>query len=77
MVHHEDDDASDQFWQMQENMTVFGFGRQYMCCDTYLTAVPNVFTVGLAEATDIPTATAIIESAWRPLSITLGEPETR
>jgi hypothetical protein len=32
LVNHQDDDANDQFWQMEGSMTVFGFGREYRCC---------------------------------------------
>jgi len=75
LVHHEDDTHSDQFWQMQDNMTVFGFGRQYTCCDRYMTAAPAHFTVGLADATSIDEALPIIEGNWRPLQVTVGTPE--
>ena len=49
MAHHEDDALEDQYWQMENNMTVFGFGRQYPCCDKYLTAVPAHLTIGLGR----------------------------
>ncbi len=77
LVHHEDDSHSDQFWQMQDNMTVFGFGRQYTCCDMYMTAAPATFTVGLGEATTIDEAKAVIDGAWRPLVVTAGSPEAK
>jgi len=77
LVHHEDDTHSDQFWQMQDNMTVFGFGRQYTCCDRYMTAAPAHFTVGLADASSIDEALAIIEGNWRALQVTVGEAEEK
>ena len=77
LIHHEDDNHSDQFWQMQNNMTVFGFGREYTCCGMYMTAAPAHFTVGLADATTIGEALPIIDGAWRPLQITVGEPEEK
>jgi hypothetical protein len=77
VAHHGDDAASDQFWQMEGNMTVFGFGRQYPCCDKYLTAVPNRFTVGLAEAANFATAAPLVEAAWRDLAVTVGAAEER
>jgi hypothetical protein len=73
LVQHEDNNASDQFWQMQGNMTVFGFGRQYRCCEKYLTAVPAQFTVGFAETADFDLAAARINSAFRPLRIEVQE----
>ena len=69
VAQHEPDEAPDQFWQMEGNMTVFGFGRQYRCCEKYLTAVPAHFTVGLAETADLDRAVKFVESAVRPLSI--------
>lgn len=69
LVQHEADEAEDQFWQMEGNMTVFGFGRQYRCCEKYLTAVPAHFTVGFAETADLERAVKFIESAVRPLQI--------
>lgn len=77
LVHHEDDVHSDQFWQMQNNMTVFGFGREYTCCGRYMTAAPAHFTVGLADATSIDEALPIIEGNWRPLQVTVGAPESK
>jgi hypothetical protein len=76
LVHHEDDVHSDQFWQMQDNMTVFGFGRQYTCCDRYMTEAPATFTVGLADATSMDEALPVIEGNWRTLQVTVGAPES-
>jgi hypothetical protein len=69
VVQHEPDEAPDQFWQMEGNMTVFGFGRQYRCCEKYLRAVPAHFTIGLVETADLDRAIKFLESAVRPLSI--------
>jgi len=76
VAHHGDDDASDQFWQMQGAMTVFGFGRQYPCCDTYLTAVPDRFTVGLAEVADYAAAVPLVDGVWRDVAVSVGAAET-
>jgi hypothetical protein len=48
LVHHEDDDRGDRFWPMEENMTVFGFGRTGGN-DMHLTACPQHFTIGFCE----------------------------
>jgi hypothetical protein len=77
LVHHEDDSHSDQFWQMQNNMTVFGFGREYTCCGRYMTEAPAHFTVGLADATSMDEALEILEGNWRPLQVIMGEPEEK
>lgn len=71
---HEDDNAGDQFWQMESNMTVFGFGRQFQCCDRYLTAIPMHLTIGFAE--DSSAAISTLNAASRDLNITLGSPST-
>ena len=71
---HEDDNAGDQFWQMESNMTVFGFGRQFQCCDRYLTAVPMHLTIGFAE--DSSAAISTLNASSRDLNISLGSPST-
>jgi hypothetical protein len=76
VINQQDDDATDQFWQMEGNMTVFGFGRQFRCCGRYLTANPGVFTIGLAESSDFEKARQVIESAWRPVTIALSKAES-
>jgi len=48
LINHQEDSANDQFYQMDGNMTVWGFGRQHRCCGRYLTA-PARFTVGFAD----------------------------
>jgi hypothetical protein len=73
LVHHENDGEYDQFWQMQGNMTVFGFGRKYRCCDKSLRQTPARFTVGLAETADFTEAARTIESAYTRLAITVTE----
>jgi hypothetical protein len=75
VVHHEDDSHSDQFWQMRGEMVVFGFGRQYRCCDTYMDRVPAHFTVGFAEDSTFSRVEETVNSAYQPVSVTLGVPE--
>ncbi|MFZ5833634.1 MAG: FG-GAP repeat domain-containing protein [Planctomycetota bacterium] len=50
LLHHEDDEHPDDFYQMNEKMTVFGFGRQRI--KKYLESVPQRFTIGLLETTN-------------------------
>jgi hypothetical protein len=45
--HHEDDDHLDRFYQMQNKMTVFGFGRQGTT--KFLDSVPQRFSIGFIE----------------------------
>ena len=50
-VNHQDDNLPDQYYQMEGDMTVFGFGREYRCCARYFDWSPAEFTIGFAEAT--------------------------
>jgi hypothetical protein len=72
VVHHEDDGDGDQYWPMEGNMTVFGFGREYRCCGKSLRAVPARFSVGLVESRDPATVTRAIESMLRDLWVEVG-----
>jgi len=75
LVHHEDDTHSDQFWQMRGEMVVFGFGREYKCCGTYMDRVPACFTVGFAEDSVFFRVESQINNVRRPLSVWLGTAE--
>lgn len=50
LFHHEDDSLTDRFYQMQKNMTVFGFGRNGI--ERLITSVPQSFSIGLVESTE-------------------------
>jgi len=53
LAKHEHDDRPDQFWQMQGNMTVFGFGRKPdENPGTYMDRVPMHMTVGFVESVE-------------------------
>ena len=49
LLHHEADEAVDQYYPM-DGMTVWGFGRNYQCCEKYLQGTPNRFTIGFIES---------------------------
>ena len=51
LLHHEADEAVDQYYPM-DGMTVWGFGRNYQCCEKYLQGTPNRFTIGFIEDDD-------------------------
>ena len=74
---HEDDDKLDQFWQMEGNMTVFGFGRQYKCCDTYMTTLPAHLTIGFAEDDSFQQVSKVINCAYQPLQISVTAPQCK
>jgi hypothetical protein len=47
LLHHEVAEGLDSYWPMEQNMTVFGFGRKNL--QSFLTTVPARFTVGLCD----------------------------
>ncbi len=59
LLHHQDDDKTDRFYQMQKKMTVFGFGRQDL--NKYLTDVPRSFSIGFFETTNHDEITSALE----------------
>ncbi len=50
LLHHQDDDYPDRFYQMKKKMAVFGFGRQGI--DKFIETVPQSFSIGFLETTD-------------------------
>ena len=70
LVHHEDTLAFDSYWQMENNMTVFGFGRRDLL--KYLKQIPAHFTIGFARTNDLANITRIIDAAYRDLAIAVG-----
>ncbi len=74
LVHEEDDSLSDDFWQMQSNMTVLGFGRTQNVNDKQLSGVPMHFTIGLADDATFSSANIVIEDSYRPLTIAVSDP---
>lgn len=49
---YQTDSHPDQYWPMEGSMTVFGYGREYKCCERYLTDVPARFSFGFIESSD-------------------------
>jgi hypothetical protein len=75
IIHHEDDEAIDSYWPMNEEMTVFGFGR--LGLNKYMRSIPAHFTVGLIDSTDANQIQAAVNNACQPLNIMLGPVEVR
>ena len=73
VVHHEDDDEMDSYWPMNEEMTVFGFGR--LGLKKFMERVPAYFTVGLCDHMEPERVHAVINNGCQPLSISLGSVE--
>lgn len=70
LVNHQNDNDTDAYFDMNDQMTVFGFGRDGLT--SYLTGAPQRFTVGLIDGTDFPATAAVIRSAYHDVSATLG-----
>jgi hypothetical protein len=62
--HHEDDDRPDCFYQMQNKMTVFGFGRQGS--SKFLDSVPQRFSIGFVENGTHDVISRELLSSWQP-----------
>jgi hypothetical protein len=77
VVNHQDDAAPDQYWPMDGNMTVFGFGREYTCCGRYLESAPARFTIGFAPNAGFNAVARTIESSWRDMPVEVGPVEKR
>ncbi len=77
LAQHSDDGDYDQFWQMEGNMTVFGFGREYKCCEKSLTKTPAEFTIGFVKSSEHDAVAAAIEGAYRNLVVSKGPVEQR
>ncbi|NQT00477.1 MAG: VCBS repeat-containing protein [Planctomycetes bacterium] len=73
LIHHEDDEATDSYWPMQSQMTVFGFGRKGL--NKFMDMVPAHFTIGLCECSSFAEFCKIIKSAYSPMVIEVGNPE--
>ena len=77
LANHQPDAQPDQYWPMNNEMTVFGFGRGFTCCRQYFNTSPARFTIGLLPATDTDTARKRIESLTREMTVRQSRVETR
>jgi hypothetical protein len=77
LASHQTDRAPAQYWPMEGNMVVFGFGREYHCCERFLTAVPAQYTIGFAGEGIYDAASRIIESAYRDIHVYVSTLERR
>jgi hypothetical protein len=75
LVHHEDDGEIDSYRPMNHEMTVFGFGRKDLA--KHMIQTPSRFTLGFCEHGDFSAVSRAVESACRPVAITIGSPEAR
>ena len=77
LAQHPEDGDFDQYWPMEENMTVFGFGRELRCCDKSLTAAPARFSVGLVESREHGEVARQVHSVYRDVFVAKGAVEQR
>lgn len=73
LVQNRDDANADSYWPMNNEMTVFGFGRLDMVKS--MERQNNQFTIGLTDAFEYEDMKRIIDSAYQPLNIKVGSIE--
>jgi hypothetical protein len=73
LIHHEDDEAMDSYWPMQGQVTVFGFGRKGL--NKFMGMAPAHFTIGLSECSSFEEVSQVINSAYNPMVIEVGNIE--
>lgn len=75
-VHDTPDNLEDSYYNLDDNMTVFGFGRRnhdFAGPEKLMTAAPNRFTVGIADGGgNFATASATINGAYRAVTTAAG-----
>lgn len=70
LVKHRDDEEVDSYWPMNEEMTVFGFGR--LGIKKFMRQVPSQFTLGLCEDVKPKRVRDILLSAAQSLVVSVG-----
>lgn len=63
LLNHEDDTHPDHFYQMESQMTVFGFGRSGL--EKFFETVPRQFSIGFIESTNRSDIKAVVEQLRR------------
>ena len=71
LAHHEDDNAVDSYRQKDNQMTVFGFGRDgsESLIDKQQ---PHHFTIGLTDTTDFGNTSATLLSAYKDINVIIS-----
>lgn len=75
LIHHTDDQGIDSYWPMNEEMTVFGFGRRDL--DKFMDHVPSQFTIGLRDAAPYAEMSRDLASIYQSAAVDTGELEHR
>ncbi len=74
MAHSVDDSNVDRYYPMDDLMTVFGFGRNGL--NSYLSGAGRQLTFGLVDKTSFADVGPFVTSAYKPLTITVGQAES-
>ena len=80
LAHHQADAIEDSYFDLNGDMTVFGFGRHNNPGEEpeqLMTAAPNTFTIGLASGGAFGGAASVINAAYRDISVTQSAVQTR
>jgi hypothetical protein len=80
LAHHETDNIEDSYFDLDDNMTVFGFGRHNDPGHDpthLLSGNNNTFTIGLANGGAFAGAAKTINGAYQNLNVTQSAPQTR
>jgi hypothetical protein len=80
LAHHESDNLEDSYFNLDDKMTVFGFGRHNTPSgnpDLLMTAAPNTFTIGVAGGGAFAGAAATINGAYQSLNVAQAAVQTR
>lgn len=73
LAHHSDDEGFDSYWPMNEEMTVFGFGRRDL--EKFMRREPNRFSVGFLEARSPGRLADRIRSVYNDPVVAVGSSE--
>lgn len=73
LAHREDDSHIDKFYQMNNQMTVFGFGRSDL--NKLMNTVPQHFSIGLFEDSTYADLSVFIRSAVETVAVTIAAAE--
>jgi hypothetical protein len=81
LAHNEPDDLIDSYYNINEQMTVFGFGKSRIDGEDgnpLMTAVPNTFTIGIADDTGaFSTNAATIDGEYQAMGTIVGTLQTQ
>ncbi len=69
LAQHDQNDSVDSYRPLENQMTVFGFGRQQTGLNGYLNQIPARFTIGLIERTDYNGVAELINSSIKSLNV--------